>query len=123
VEDDLYIRILDVPAALEARRYRHEARLALQLRPPPVDEGGADPAPGVWVLETGPDGSSCRRATAAEGPNLAMEITDLGSLLLGGFTASQLAAGGRVQELTAGSLAVADALFSTPLAPFTGTGF
>jgi predicted acetyltransferase len=123
VTDFLWLRILDVPAALEARGYRSSGRLVLDLRPPLVDEGGADPAPGKWVLEAGPDGSSCRAASAGDEVDLGMEITELGSLYLGGFSATLLAAAGRIEELRPGALDVADGLFATSLAPFTGTGF
>jgi predicted acetyltransferase len=123
VDDFLWLRILDVPAALEGRGYRRSARLVLDLLPPLAGDSPADPAVGRWVLDASPEGASCRPALPGESADLRMEITDLGSLYLGGFSASLLAAGGRVQELTAGSLDVADALFANPLAPFTSTGF
>jgi predicted acetyltransferase len=50
-------------------------------------------------------------------------VTDLGSLYLGGVSASTLAAAGRIEELTAGSLDVADRLFASRPAPLTVTGF
>lgn len=123
-EDMLWLRVLDVPAALEARGYRRPGRLVLDLRPPAeATSGERDPAVGRWVLEAGPDGAACRRAHSGEAADLTMEITDLGSLYLGGFRPSALAAGGRVTELRAGSLDLADGLFGAPLAPQTGTGF
>jgi hypothetical protein len=42
---------------------------------------------------------------------------------MGGFPASLLAAGGRIEELTPGSLSVADALLITRPSPRSGTGF
>ncbi|MGH9115921.1 MAG: GNAT family N-acetyltransferase, partial [Acidimicrobiales bacterium] len=123
VYDRLHLRLLDVPAALEARRYLREGRLVLDVLPPAVDEGARDPAPGTWVLEAGPDGASCRQARAGDAPDLRLGVGDLGSVYLGGFPASLLAAAGRVEELTPGSLTVADALFAARPAPMTGTGF
>jgi predicted acetyltransferase len=120
VDDYLYLRVLDVAAALEARRYHRRGRLVLEITQPPVAE---EQDPGRWVLDAGPGGAECRRATASDTSDLRMEITDLGSIYLGGFKPSTLAAAGRVEELTAGSLDVADAVFSTPLAPRTATGF
>jgi predicted acetyltransferase len=123
VTDRLHVRILDVAAALEARGYLGSGRLVLDVLAPPVDEGGADPAPGRWVLEAGPDGASCRRAGRDEDTDLRLDVTALGSLYLGAFPASVLAAAGRVAELTPGSLAVADALLTTRPVPLTATGF
>jgi predicted acetyltransferase len=124
VEDRLYVRILDVPAALTARGYRRPGRLTLDvLAPQDTLDGQDDPAPGRWVLDAGPDGAECRPAKPSEEPDLRLAVTDLGAIYLGGFPASTLAAGGRVEELRPGSLDVADALFATTPAPMTGTGF
>jgi predicted acetyltransferase len=122
--DRLYVRILDVPAALESRGYLRSDRLVLDvLAPADTLDGQADPAPGRWLLEAGPDGASCRPARTGEDADLRLRLTDLGSLYLGGFAASTLAAAGLVEELRPGSLDQADALFATRPAPSTGTGF
>jgi predicted acetyltransferase len=123
VEDRLYVRILDVPKALEARHYRQAGRLVFDLMGPSVDEGAVDPAPGRWVLEADPTGAACRRARPGEDADIRMEVTDLGSLYLGGFPASLLARAGRIEELTPGRLEALDFLFSTSPSPLTGTGF
>ncbi len=123
IEDRLYLRILDTAAAFEARGYQAEGRLVLDVLPPSTSEGEADPAPGRWVLEAGPDGASCRRARAGEEPDLRLDLPALGSLYLGGFPASLLAAGGRIEELRAGGLSVADALLVTRPSPRSGTDF
>jgi len=122
IEDRLYVRILDTAAAFGARGYQGEGRLVLDVLPPESSEGEADPAPGRWVLEAGPDGASCRRARG-EGADLRLGLPALGSLFMGGFPASLLAAGGRIEELRAGSLAVADTLLTARPAPRSGTGF
>jgi predicted acetyltransferase len=122
--DWLHVRILDVPAALEARGYRREGRLVLDVLAPTDDlDGQADAAPGRWVLEAGPDGASCRPAREGEAPDLRMRVADLGAVYLGGFSPSVLAAADRIEELRPGSLDRADALFATSPAPLTGTGF
>jgi predicted acetyltransferase len=126
VDDRLHVRILDVPGALTARGYRSEGRLVLEVLPPPVDEGAGDPAPGTWVLEAGPDGAACRRARPGrpgEEPDLRIDVTALGSLYMGGFPASLLAAAGRVQELRPGRLLLADRLLGSWPAPSTSTNF
>jgi predicted acetyltransferase len=123
IEDRLYVRILDTSAAFVARGYQGEGRLVLDVVPPAASEGAADAAPGRWVLEAGPDGASCRRARRGEDADLRLGLSALGSLHMGGFPASLLAAGGRVEEVTPGSLSVADALLTTQPSPRSGTEF
>jgi predicted acetyltransferase len=50
--------------------------------------------------------------------DLALDANDLGSLFLGGCTATALASAGRVVELRPGALSVADGLFPTAIAPW-----
>ena len=123
IEDRLYLRILDTAAAFEARGYQAEGRLVLEVLPPPAPEGADDEGPGRWVLDAGPGGATCRRARIGEEADLRLELAALGSLYMGGFPASLLAAGGQVQELRPGSLAVADDLLITRPSPRSGTGF
>ncbi len=121
IEDRLYVRILDPAAAFEARGYQGEGRVVLDVIP--LAEEEADATPGRWVLEAGTDGASCRRARTGEEADLRLGIAELGSLYMGGFPASLLAAGGRVEELRSGRLSVIDALLTTRPSPRSGTGF
>lgn len=123
VEDRLYLRIVDVAAAFEGRGYRSAARLVLDVAPPAVSGGPQDGVPGRWVLDAGPDGAACRRAGPGEEADLRLDVTALGSLYMGAYPASLLAAAGRVEELRAGSLTVADRVLTTWPAPLTVTGF
>ena len=123
IEDRLYLRILDTAAAFEARGYRAEGGLVFDVVPPAVPEGDVDAAPGRWALETGADGACCRRARAGEQTDIRLDLPALGSLYMGGFPASLLAAGGRIEELRTGGLARADTLFFTRPSPRSGTGF
>jgi predicted acetyltransferase len=123
IEDRLYVRILTTAAAFEARGYQAEGRLTLDVLPPESSEGEIDEAPGRWVLEAGPDGASCRRAHSGEEADLRLGLAALASLYMGGFPASLLAAGGRIEELRPGRLLVADALLTTRPSPRSGTGF
>jgi predicted acetyltransferase len=59
----------------------------------------------------------------SEEADVRLDIAALGSLYMGGFAASLLAAGGRVEELKSGRLAAADALFTTLPSPRSGTAF
>jgi predicted acetyltransferase len=122
VIDRLYLRVLDVAEALTARGYSSPGHLVLDVQAAPAGEA-KDPAVGRWVLDAGPDGSTCRPAKRGDQPDLALDLTALGSLYLGAFPASVLAAGGAVVELTAGSLNQADALFASRPAALSATGF
>jgi predicted acetyltransferase len=122
VRDDLWVRLLDLPAALGARLYGAAGRLVLELGDGfcPWNEGG-------WSLEAGPDGTGRARRTGPREPaDLRLGVAELGTLFLAGVRASDLARAGRVEELTPGSLARADALFgpvSAEPVPFCRTGF
>lgn len=125
VDDRLYLRILDVPSALEARGYRSSGRLVLDVLPPADTlDDQTDPAVGRWLLEAeGAAGCECRRARPGEDPHLAMRVTELGALYMGGVRPWELCAAGRIEELRAGGLDLADSLLTTTPAPLTGTGF
>lgn len=114
--DFLWARLLDVGGALAARRYGVPGRLVLD-----VAGGFVAPAGGRYAVEGGPDGAECR--PTREEPDLALGLTELGALYLGGVRASTLAASGRVQERRAGALSRADAMFASGPAPFCRTGF
>lgn len=118
VNDRLYLRILDVPAALTARGYATEAELGIDVLPDA--NASSDPAVGTWKLEAGPDGAQCGSGAQAD---IRMTVTSLGSLYLGGVSATTLAAAGLIEELTPGSIATADRVFATAPAPSTVTGF
>ncbi len=115
VGDGLWLRIVDVKAALEGRTYGPDphagGRIVLDLS----DEYCPWNA-GRWMLEVseGRAGVATTRAPA----DLALDANDLGSLYLGGFSATSLAHSGRVVELRPGGLAAADALFHTALQPW-----
>jgi predicted acetyltransferase len=105
VFDGLWLRLIDIPRALSARRYSSDGRIALDLRDEfcPWNEGR-------YELEAGPDGAECSR-TEGE-PDLVLSAADLGAVYLGGVPFASLARAGRVQECRDGALRRADALFA-----------
>lgn len=118
-EDAMWLRILDVPAALTARGYPVEDELVLDVVDPAVGHW----AGGRWRLTAGPDGARCVAAPEAT-PDLRLPQATLASLYLGGVRAAALgAAGGRYDEETPGAAARLDRLFATPLAPWLATDF
>ena len=114
--DELWLRPLDVPACLTARAYRTSARMVIEV----VDHFlGA--ASGRFALDASPDGATCAPTDASA--DIALGVAELGSLYLGGVTASTLARAGRVDEHTPDALARADLLFSSDQAPYCRTMF
>jgi len=110
VSDGLWLRILDVKRALESRSYAAEGGLVVELS----DEFMRDNA-GSWTLEAGPGGANVRRGGDAE---LRLDVRDLASAYLGGFSFSRLAAAGLVDELAPGAIDRADSLFRTARSPW-----
>jgi predicted acetyltransferase len=108
--DHIWARILDVPAALQRRRYDSPGRLTFEV----VDAMGY--AGGRYLLEAGPDGASCQ-PTQAE-PELVMPVEALGAAYLGGHTWGRLSAAGWVDERRPGAVDTASALFATARAPW-----
>jgi predicted acetyltransferase len=115
--DYVWTRILDVSAALGARRYAVPGALALDVRDPFRPDGAAA---GTFTVEAGADGATVRAGGAAD---LTVDVSTLSAAWLGGLPWSTLAAAGLVEEHAAGAVARADAMFaSTPL-PFPFTWF
>lgn len=113
--DFLWCRVLDVPAALSARRYRVEGRVVLEV----TDPQGI--AAGRYELEAGPDGALCSPSTRSV--DITMPVATLGAVLLGGFSVEQLSRARWAEEDRAGGLKTADLLFSTAAPPWCSTWF
>ncbi|MGH3137051.1 MAG: GNAT family N-acetyltransferase [Gaiellaceae bacterium] len=107
VGDGLWVRLVDVRAALSARAYGVEGSIVLD-----VTDDFCRWNKGRWKLEGGE--AMKTRATA----DLACDIAALGSVYLGGFTFEQLVQGGRVDALEPGAAERADAMFATARAPW-----
>lgn len=114
--DGLWVRLLDVPAALEARRYAADGRLVIE-----VADGFRPENDGRYELVVEEGVGSCRRTEA--GADLAGTINVLGATYLGGTSFAQLAEAGQVEERTPGSLTRADALFRSSPAPWCAYDF
>jgi predicted acetyltransferase len=115
--DFVWLRLLDVPAALSARSYTVPGRLVLQVVDDDLDHYGS----GRFALDADGAGSSCTPTGGS--PDLRMSQRTLASVYLGGRTFAQARLSGGVDELTTGALARADAMFATGLAPWNATGF
>ncbi|MFJ8596103.1 GNAT family N-acetyltransferase [Streptomyces sp. NPDC093598] len=108
--DWLWVRILDVVRALEARTYEGQGTLVLEI-------AGVDGLTGGrYRLEASPEGASC--APTTESAELELGLGELGALWLGDESAVRLAALGRVREERAGAARKADALLRTSRRPW-----
>ena len=116
VGDQLWLRLLDLRGALEARRYAVEGELVLE-----VTDAVRPRNQGRFRLEGGPDGATCEPTRAD--PDLGLDIADLGAAYLGGAKLATLARAERVAELTPGALARADRMFAASPPPLCTTHF
>ncbi len=114
INDCLWARLIDLPAALAARGYCAETELVLEVEGSPAER---------YRLATTATGGSCRPAKKNERTDLVLGHGQLGAIFLGGCRPSLLAAAGLVGERRRGALARADAAFTSPLVPFSGTRF
>lgn len=102
VGDALWVRLVDVEAALAARSYGGDGPVVLEVEDAFVPANG-----GRWLLAGG------EVARTDEEPDLALDVGELGSAYLGGFRFGELVRSGLVRELQAGGAARADAVFAT----------
>ncbi|SCL17856.1 Predicted acetyltransferase [Micromonospora nigra] len=108
--DALWVRLVDVPAALAARRYAGQLDVVIEVTDDLLPENT-----GRWRLRGGPDGADC---TPTDDPaDLACDVRCLGELYLGGGGLVALAAADRVRELRAGALTATAAAIGWYRAP------
>ncbi|MFD5517165.1 GNAT family N-acetyltransferase [Streptomyces sp. NPDC127066] len=109
--DWLWVRILDVVRALEARTYGTAGTLVLDVT------DGSGPDGGRYRLRAASDGTATCAPTTEEA-DLSLSIADLATLWLGDESAVRLAALGRVRERQEGAARLADALLRTSRRPW-----
>jgi predicted acetyltransferase len=107
VADALWMRLVDVGAALSGRSYLADGAVVFDVRDAfcPWNESR-------WKLE---DGDAKRTDADAD---IALDVTELGSAYLGGVSFAELAQAGRIEELAEGAVTRADAMFRWPLHPW-----
>lgn len=105
--DGLWVRLVDVEAALNARTFKPAEPVVIQVED--------DSCPwNTARYRVGPD--DVERTDAD--PDLALPVASLGSAYLGGFTFGELSRAGRLEELSDGALDRADALFRADRYPW-----
>lgn len=116
VHDALYVRILDVAAALSARRYATDIDTVIEVTDPML--------PGVagrFVLRGSLDAAAASRTDRE--PDMTLCARDLAAAYLGETALSALQAAGLVVEHRPGSVARAATAFGWPVAPFCADVF
>jgi len=108
--DSLWVRLVDVAAALSARRYATGVDVVVDVTDPLLPENS-----GRWRL-TG-DREQARCVPTDEPADLACGVADLAAVYLGGPSLRSLADAGRVRELRHGAVAEANTAFGWDRAP------
>ncbi len=114
--DAIWVRIVDVPAALSKRLYPVSGRIILEVR-----DDFCPWVSGRYTLDGGPEGAECK-ATRSK-PDIVLGAAELGAIYMGGHKLSPLARAGRAEEKTPGALARANTMFAWDPAPWCPQGF
>jgi predicted acetyltransferase len=101
IGDSLWVRLVDVGAALSGREYVNAGKIVFEVRDAvcPWNEGR-------WSLENG------RAARTEEAAEIALDVDVLGSAYLGAVSFTELRDALRLEELEPGAVERADALFA-----------
>ena len=102
VGDGVWVRVMNVPAALSARKYRGDFAAVFGIHDPMGLAGG------TFQLEASAEGSDCKLSDAD--PDIVMDIEDLGAVYLGNGGFRRLSRAGRLSGDDA-KLAAADQAF------------
>jgi predicted acetyltransferase len=102
IGDGLWVRLVDIGAALSARAYGGEGSVVFE-----VEDAFLPENTGRWKLAAG------KAEKTDEAADLALDVRELGATYLGGFTFGELLRAGVLRELKEGGAARADALFLT----------
>ncbi|WP_158883831.1 GNAT family N-acetyltransferase [Amycolatopsis anabasis] len=112
VKDELWLRLVDVPAALAAREYSGDGVVVLDV---------VDP---LLAANSGRYAVSRAGVTRTDAPaELRLGVDTLAMLYLGAWRASALASVGRIEVLDPAAAARADSLFGTRVSSWCGTVF
>jgi predicted acetyltransferase len=110
VNESLWLRVTDVPRALQQRRYAVPVDLVLAVTDDLIPTNT-----GHFHLTADGPSVTCTRTEAPA--DLSLSITDLGATYLGGRPLTEFATTGRITEHTPGALTKATTAFTSPVAP------
>ena len=111
VSDGLWLRIVDIEAALGGRSYAGTGEITFEVVDPMLEHNT-----GRWRLLADASESSVTKTVGS--PDLTLEIADLGAVYLGGWTFAELERAGRLQASASDVVERADALFRVDRAPW-----
>lgn len=118
--DGLWIRLVDLPAALTSRRYACEVDVVIDVTDERLPANS-----GTWRLQAGglrDQGKPVCERTTAEA-DMALPVSALGAAYLGGTRLGGLAAAGQITELRPGAVASLSAAMWWDPAPWAPTNF
>ncbi|MFC5030714.1 GNAT family N-acetyltransferase [Streptomyces sp. DSM 41987] len=107
--DWLWVRLLDIPRALTARGWFTDGELVLDVDDPFLGEHGR------YLLTVRDGKAECVPTDRA--PDLSLDVSDLGSVYLGGTTPSTLVRAGHIRAHHPGAATLADTLFRSERSP------
>jgi predicted acetyltransferase len=111
INDQLWVRLVDVDRALVARRYEVPVDVVIKVEDPVCPWNT-----GCWRVTGDREHAECERVEGD--PDLELAIDDLGAVYLGGRSLTRLAAAGRVHEHRRGTLTPASLAFAWDPAPW-----
>jgi predicted acetyltransferase len=116
IDDETWLRLVDVPTALAARSYGElsgdAGSVVIEVRDALLPANS-----GRYRLGDGP------ARPVGEPAELVLDVADLGALYLGDVAPSALAATGRLTAVKADAVSVADRLFAVAESPWCGSYF
>jgi predicted acetyltransferase len=117
-EDNLWVRILNVPAALEARRYAADVDVAIAITDKQLPENHK-----VWRLVV-TDGAAAVTLLERDAPaQVRLSIQELSTAYLGGVTIAALAQASLVEELVPGAVESLSAAMRGEMLPVSNISF
>jgi predicted acetyltransferase len=114
--DGTYARLVDVPAALQARTYAADLDVVIAVSDPLLSHNDL-----AFRLQAGPDGADV--STTRRRADVSLTVRDLGAIYLGGTSLGSLHGAGLIQQRRAGAVAAIAAAFTAPRPPFCADNF
>lgn len=110
LSNGLWVRVVDVPAALGARGYARDGSMTFEVHDPMLEANS-----GTWRLDV--EGGRATVTRDSGDADVALGISELGALYLGQFTFARMLAAGRISG-TKQAVARADDIWRTDVAPW-----
>jgi predicted acetyltransferase len=112
IGDGLWVRILDLPRALTARRYAAPIDVVFEVTDTLLEANA-----GRWRLRAGAGGALVTCSRADGDPDFTLDIADLAAVYLGGTRLGALHLAGRIREHRPGAVAATSTAFGWHVTP------